>query len=602
MAVTKVAAILLVIIRFGENKNENIFELHRLLEGCLDIDVKTLAFVLSISLVLQVVALYAQYRMNKMRKGLVCWLLGSGMLALGFLTLLLRDVETIEHLASFVANTLILLGQICLYLGVLRFLGRKENRWIIGLVLVVFVSIFYDYAFIHHNSTARVAAIYIALALVSLLTAEKLFSRADPRISFSANFTAVVFLCYGAMSLLRAVLMLVDYSTAGFFKPLLIEELVFLFPIITSSLWTSGLILMVNQRLSVESAEAQAKIAMVLEERQLLVEQLEIEKRYEQMTAMTDSLTGLANRRSFDEKLSNEFYRLRRSGAVLSLIMLDVDHFKMFNDEYGHLAGDDCLQKIAEVIKANAKRAYDTAARYGGEEFVVILPEVSKAGAITVADNIRRQVEALHIPHAESRTSKNVTVSLGVISVSTELLISPEKIVALADEALYDAKQSGRNRVKEITYNPQTVDELNMHNSFVRLIWHANNESGHKTIDRQHRKLFEVINELLSAVIEQREKTECYSLIDMLLLDVINHFNDEEEILAAADYPFIDEHRAAHEQLVNKLAELSEMFMNDRLTLGELFSFLAYDVVAQHLMLEDKKYFPNIHNYVSGGG
>ena len=565
----------------------------------MDIDVKTLAFVLSLNLILQVIALYAQYRMNKSRKGLICWLLGSGLLALGFLTLLLRDVEAIAQLAAFVANTLILLGQIFLYLGVLRFLGRRENYWIIGLVLIVFVAIFYDYAFIHHNSVARVAAIYVAIALISLLTAEKLFCRADQRISFSANFTAIIFLSYGCISLLRAVLMLADYSTAGFFKPLLIEELIFIFPIITSALWTSGLILMVNHRLNVESAEAQNEIALVLAERQLLVEQLEIEKRYEKMSAMTDSLTGLANRRSFDEKLSNEFYRLRRSGAVLSLIMLDVDHFKLFNDEYGHLDGDDCLQKVAAVLKTNVKRAADTAARYGGEEFVVILPEVSKDGAMVVAENIRQQVEALQIPHAESRTSRYVTVSLGVISVSTELLISPEKIVALADEALYEAKQSGRNRIKEITYHPQAVDAAIMPTSFVRLIWHANNESGHKTIDRQHRKMFEVINELLSAVIEQRGKTECHSLIDTLLVDVISHFHDEEEILTDAEYPFINEHRALHEQLVNKLFEFSEMFMNDKLSLGELFSFLAYDVVAQHLILEDKKYFPNVHNYVS---
>ena len=168
---------------------------------------------------------------------------------------------------------------------------------------------------------------------------------------------------------------------------------------------------------------------------------------------MTDSLTGLANRRYFDEALSTEFYRVKRSGAPLSLIMLDVDYFKKFNDSYGHLAGDDCLRQFGTTLKTIVGRAPDIVARYGGEEFVVILPETEITGAEALAEQIRKAVEELAIPHSASETSESVTVSLGVVTVYATGLESPEQVVALADQALYCAKNRGRNRFAVATDN-----------------------------------------------------------------------------------------------------------------------------------------------------
>jgi len=178
-----------------------------------------------------------------------------------------------------------------------------------------------------------------------------------------------------------------------------------------------------------------------------LVQQLEIEKNIAQHNSITDSLTGLANRRYFDEALRTEFSRSKRSGSTLSLIMLDVDYFKKFNDSYGHLAGDDCLRQIGTTLKAIVARAPDIVARYGGEEFVVILPETVAPGAEALAERIREAIEALAIPHSASDTSDFVTVSLGVVTVYTTSLESPEQVVALADEAMYCAKNGGRNRI-----------------------------------------------------------------------------------------------------------------------------------------------------------
>lgn len=184
---------------------------------------------------------------------------------------------------------------------------------------------------------------------------------------------------------------------------------------------------------------------------QQLVQQLETEKKAAQFNANTDSLTGLASRRYFDELLNFEFYRLKRSGSPMSLIMLDVDYFKDYNDAYGHLAGDDCLRQIGSTLKTYVGRMTDIAARYGGEEFVALLPDTGKDGALALAERLRKKVEALAIPHSESDISEFVTISLGVVTVFASRLDSPEQIVALADEAMYDAKRGGRNRISVAT-------------------------------------------------------------------------------------------------------------------------------------------------------
>lgn len=164
--------------------------------------------------------------------------------------------------------------------------------------------------------------------------------------------------------------------------------------------------------------------------------------------AMKDGLTDLANRRSFDHTLDFELKRARRGHQPVSLLMLDVDFFKKFNDAYGHVAGDDCLRAVARAIAGNAVRATDTVARYGGEEFAVILPNTDTAGAMTVGEAIRQAVMALGIPHAANPASM-VTVSIGVATAAPGEQAAADKMGMLhhADAALYQSKSDGRNRV-----------------------------------------------------------------------------------------------------------------------------------------------------------
>ncbi|MDR2187431.1 MAG: diguanylate cyclase [Azonexus sp.] len=165
-----------------------------------------------------------------------------------------------------------------------------------------------------------------------------------------------------------------------------------------------------------------------------------------QRLSASDGLTGIANRRYFDDCLTREWRRARRSGSELALVMCDVDHFKKFNDTYGHQAGDECLRRVAGAIATSLERGSDVAARYGGEEFVVLLPETPLGGALIVAEKIRRAVQTLNIPHSASSHSR-VTLSIGLAATVPERDNAANSLIAAADQALYEAKNTGRNRV-----------------------------------------------------------------------------------------------------------------------------------------------------------
>lgn len=176
--------------------------------------------------------------------------------------------------------------------------------------------------------------------------------------------------------------------------------------------------------------------------------QLEESNRELQRLSSLDGLTGLSNRRNFDEQLDKEWRRAQRADIPLSLILIDIDHFKLYNDTYGHLAGDECLQSVANALKATIVRPSDLVARYGGEEFVVILPDTKADGAAVVAENLRKNINALQRSHSASTTADHVSISLGIAQADFSSMTTLEELIDRADKGLYEAKESGRNQYR----------------------------------------------------------------------------------------------------------------------------------------------------------
>jgi diguanylate cyclase (GGDEF)-like protein len=167
-----------------------------------------------------------------------------------------------------------------------------------------------------------------------------------------------------------------------------------------------------------------------------------------QKLADADGLTGLANRRTLDNYLEREVARAIREAHPISVIMIDLDHFKAYNDHYGHLAGDNCLKQIAAVLRREIKRPGDLVGRYGGEEFCAVLPDTGHEGVRHIAEHIRHEVKKLAIPHSGNGKRKVVTLSLGVVTHIPDPSFPVTRLLSDADKALYHAKQSGRNRVE----------------------------------------------------------------------------------------------------------------------------------------------------------
>ena len=194
-------------------------------------------------------------------------------------------------------------------------------------------------------------------------------------------------------------------------------------------------------------------VIFFLQKRRYILLQFEIKNREEsrkrlEELAYIDSLTKIANRRYFDEFLEKEWNYCKRNKKELSIILLDIDFFKQYNDTYGHQAGDLCLQKIARCLEDKLNRSHDLVARYGGEEFVCILPNTNKLDAINIATKLKIAVQNLEIPHENSRISSMVTISLGVSTVIPKDELDKTKLIKKADNALYLAKENGRNRVE----------------------------------------------------------------------------------------------------------------------------------------------------------
>ncbi len=197
-----------------------------------------------------------------------------------------------------------------------------------------------------------------------------------------------------------------------------------------------------------------AQLKIEIEERARIEEALRQANEQLSLLASLDGLTGLANRRKFDEQITWEWERAKREQTPLSLLIIDVDHFKYYNDTYGHLLGDDCLKQVAKTLQTICQRATDLVARYGGEEFVLVLPHTDQAAAETLAQKIQAAIAEQAIAHQSSPTNAHITLSMGLASLVPQAGMTVSDFIHLADQALYQAKLAGRNQLAIATPEP----------------------------------------------------------------------------------------------------------------------------------------------------
>ena len=317
--------------------------------------------------------------------------------------------------------------------------------------------------------------------------------------------------------------------------------------------------------------------------------------------AFHDALTGLPNRRLLSDRLRQTMAASKRNGCSGALLFLDMDNFKPLNDTYGHEVGDLLLVEVAGRLR-RCVRESDTIARFGGDEFVVILNELALDGALstlqaaTVANKIRSCLSEPYVLIAKREGLGDVTVEHHcAASIGVALFVGeeedPDDVLKRADGAMYAAKASGRNAVRfapDILRRAEAA--LNREADFAPLVWSPDFASGNELVDAQHRALFERINELLKAILAVSSAEEVVVLIDRLLQQANQHFQDEEAIISAAGFPEAAAHAVLHRDFVQRAKEMRGQFGNGALPLAEVFRFLTKDVV-QHIAVEDRRFF-----------
>lgn len=304
-----------------------------------------------------------------------------------------------------------------------------------------------------------------------------------------------------------------------------------------------------------------------------------------QQRAARDPLTGLATKPVLADAAERALDEQRRYAHPVSLVFCDIDRFKSINDTYGHAVGDVVLREAAQRVRRTL-RTVDLAARYGGEEFVLLLPNTGIAGARRIAERVRIALAASVIAPAGE-----VTASFGVAQAAPDE--SFQAWLDRADAAMYAAKRSGRNRVLEALPPAGIPGVEPIGPTFLRLVWCSDYESGDTRIDSEHERLFITANEVLAAALDD-VGTRLLPPLDLLIEQCRMHFADEENILARLAFPELSRHAKVHAALLQRAMGLREAFAQGRGDAFALVNFLARDVVALHILREDRRYFEHL--------
>ncbi|WP_421281464.1 diguanylate cyclase [Aeromonas taiwanensis] len=491
----------------------------------------------------------------KDEKELQLWTLGLALQTLVFTLFFLRN-QIHDFFSVLVANAALSASLSCFLAAVVVFQQRRLSRlWFYAppLLLATTFSFFMDDIGARIMICGAICSVQCLVVLITLL---------DRRVVVSGRGK---YLIASGLSLSIAVLTLRFFSVmfypddiSSLLRETPIQVVTFLATFITLLLMSNGFVLMIK-----ESTDEQ--------NRQL---------------AMKDRLTGIWNRGHIEETAKQEMARLERYGHPVSLIMMDIDYFKQINDKLGHGAGDIALKEFCAVVQS-CIRTTDLLGRWGGEEFLLLLPNSGFANAAPLAERIRSAIEQYPFSNG-----LQITASFGLaVCQSTD---SWDTWLERTDQALYRAKAAGRNRVENESLHHEPGQTSSPLPNLVHLVWRSTYESGITLIDNQHRSLFEKTNTLLQALLESQPKPEIARLIAQLVADIEQHFHDEEALFQQEGYVEGSAHGLIHAQLVARSYRLLERFEHDQVNAGELLHFLAYEVVAQHILLEDRQYFTSL--------
>lgn len=304
---------------------------------------------------------------------------------------------------------------------------------------------------------------------------------------------------------------------------------------------------------------------------QILSDKIELESKF-----ILDRFTGIYTRDYFNFRLKEEISHVQRKKYPIAMIYFDLDHFKNVNDVYGHSAGDEVLLEVVAVVKSII-RIEDVFSRWGGDEFILLLPNTDLNGAKFVADRMRSEIESLEISKAYG-----VTASVGYSQWQPKEYL--ESWFIRTDQALYTSKNTGKNKV---TASDHKLEK----NVLVRVDWDEATNSGCAIIDDEHKAILKRCNLIVESALEQSSFDETIRNVEVLILEMEQHFKDEIQILKDIDYPEVEKHQNIHDALIKKTNVIFQKTIQRDITAVEFFTFLLLTVVEGHFKNEDVKYF-----------
>jgi len=465
-----------------------------------------------------------------------------------------------DWIGFIVMNLLVMISQMFVIVGIRTLYKIKPivKRFSIYLVSLTLFLVYFTYFEFSMNARIIIMSIGMAVNLIDLIIVtnkykENVHSSVNKLVFYITTLSAVVWMS-------RIIIVFFNQENVKY----LLEQgfstaLYYLIALITVSIWFSLYIWL-------ETTQSVIK----LEQKNSELSQL----------ALIDNLTKLSNRHYFYHEIDFLIATTNRNSTKLSMLMIDLDRFKLVNDTYGHLVGDNVLKQTAQILK-NSVRATDRVYRWGGEEFIIITPETSNSQATLVADKICQNFREAHF-----KDIGNITVSIGLASYDSDE--TNEDWIKRADLALYQAKQTGRD--KWVAW----LDDEHLPSHFNRFVWTTEFESGNPEVDNDHKLLAAYVNQLHDLIVNQYPIDTIRNHILFMNKHIQNHFSHEETILKRYRYSEYMEHRAIHQRILSEYEIIVKKAINGDISLGAIMSYLVEKVLLGHILLDDKKFFEQI--------